>query len=126
MTPIGVHDAVLTHTAKANRRPGEVSYDSRPTNYSVLKPRSSAMVPCPYGGNFLFEVVDSAAAAISTESYAKFIDKYLLAELPDERLLDGLYVRVVELYRIPSGTRNVFLYVQQCDFGVHSYRSARR
>jgi CubicO group peptidase (beta-lactamase class C family) len=76
LTPIGVRDAVLTRTAKSLRHAGEVTYDSTITSPSVLAPRSMAKVPCPYGGNFLFEVIDNAAVAISTQSYAKFIDKY--------------------------------------------------
>jgi CubicO group peptidase (beta-lactamase class C family) len=82
LTPIGVHDAVLTRTAKPLRHAGEVTYDSTITNYSVLAPRSKAKVPCPYGGNFIFEVIDNAAVAISTQSYAKFIDKYYSPNYP--------------------------------------------
>ena len=82
LTPIGVHDAVLTRTAKSLRHAGEVTYDSTITNLSVLAPRSTAMVPCPYGGNFLFEVIDNSAVAISTQSYAKFIDKYYSPNYP--------------------------------------------
>jgi hypothetical protein len=73
---------VLTRTAKPLRHAGEVTYDSTITNYSVLAPRSKAKVPCPYGGNFIFEVIDNAAVAISTQSYAKFIDKYYSPNYP--------------------------------------------
>lgn len=74
--PIGIRDAIQTHTALGRRHAKEVTYDSTITNLSVLAPRSNAMVPCPYGGNFLFEVVDSVSVALSTQSYAKFVDKY--------------------------------------------------
>lgn len=76
LTPINIHDAVLTRTAAKLRHAGEVKYDSNLTNPSVLDPKSNAQVPCPYGGNFLYEVIDPAAVAISTQSYARFIDKY--------------------------------------------------
>lgn len=89
LSPIGVHDAVLSHTSRSEKRPNEVTYDSDITNYSVLKPRSNGTVPCPYGGNFLFEVVDSAAVAISTDSYARFIDKYYSPNYPSQSYWTG-------------------------------------
>jgi CubicO group peptidase (beta-lactamase class C family) len=77
LAPIGITDAVVSATAVAGRRPNEVGYDDPFTGLSVLTPQQNNVLPDPYGGLFVYEVLDGPSSiAISSQSLAVYAGHY--------------------------------------------------
>jgi CubicO group peptidase (beta-lactamase class C family) len=77
LAPIGIDDAVVTHTAADRRRPNETTCDDPNTGPSVLEPVRAPIVPDCYGGISVYEILGGPTSiSISAQSLAKFIGTY--------------------------------------------------
>jgi CubicO group peptidase (beta-lactamase class C family) len=77
LAPVGIDDAVVTHTAADERRSNETTCDDPNTGPSVLKPVRAPIVPDCYGGISVYEILGGPTSiSISAQSLAKFIGTY--------------------------------------------------
>jgi hypothetical protein len=67
----------LSHLLDRSRNPREVWYLGSCLGPSALEPRSSELAPCAYGGEFLPELMDSAAGIMTNaETLAQFSSRH--------------------------------------------------